>query len=135
MLNHTAEYALRVVLYIAGENSPDLARVDTIAASLDVPRNYLSKVMHALARAGVLISTRGPRGGFALAHPPEQITLAQVIEPFDPIEDRCLLMRRACSDIEPCVAHHHWREVALQFRSFFRSTTVADIVHGSGETA
>jgi Rrf2 family protein len=128
MLTQTAEYALRVVLFIATEGKGEPIRVDTIAEELAVPRNYISKVMHSLGQSGLLSSTRGPRGGFVLARPAEEITLAEVIDRFDPLEDRCLLMRRRCSDAEPCMAHHRWREVAVQLRAFFRETTVADIV-------
>lgn len=133
MLTTTAEYALRAALFIAAETAPQPVRVDTIAEALDVPRNYLSKVMHTLAREGVLTSTRGPRGGFTLAAPAEEITLARVIDPFDPIEDRCLLMRRPCTDENPCIAHARWKHVAVQMRAFFRTTTLADLVHGRAE--
>lgn len=132
MLTHTAEYALRVVLHIASVEDESLVRVESAAATLGIPRNYLSKVMHVLARSGILKSTRGPSGGFALARPAGEITLAEVIHDFDPIEDRCLLMRRRCSDLDPCVAHHEWKRVAVQLRSFFRDTTVADLVRGDG---
>jgi Rrf2 family protein len=132
MLTHTAEYALRAVLYIAASDDTGPIRVEKISEALNVPRNYLSKVMHVLARTGVLTSMRGPNGGFRLARPSHQITLAEVIEEFDPIEDRCLLMRRQCSDREPCVAHHHGRHVAVQLRRFFRETTVQDVA-GNGE--
>ncbi|MEK6688644.1 MAG: Rrf2 family transcriptional regulator, partial [Gemmatimonadota bacterium] len=57
-LPQTAEYALRAVLHIASK--PDLVRVATLAEELDIPRNYLSKTLHQLARAGILQSTRGP---------------------------------------------------------------------------
>ena len=134
MLTHTAEYALRVVLHIAGAGGEAPVRVDSAAEALEIPRNYLSKVMHTLARTGVLHSTRGPHGGFTLARPAAQITLAQVIEHFDPIEDRCLLMQRRCSDASPCIAHHEWKHVAVQLRSFFRDTSVADLVRGSASS-
>jgi Rrf2 family protein len=132
MLTQTAEYALRAVLFIATAEEEGPVRVDTVAAALSVPRNYLSKVMHALARSGVLRSTRGPHGGFVLAAAPDEITLAQVIEEFDPIEDRCLLMQRQCSDQAPCIAHHQWKRVAVQMRTFFRGTTIADLLSDGG---
>jgi Rrf2 family protein len=128
MLTQTAEYALRAVLFVALHQGESPVRVDQISAALGIPRNYLSKVMHVLARTGVLRSSRGPRGGFVLALPAEEITLAEVIAPFDPLEDRCLLMRRHCSDQNPCIAHSHWREVAVRLRGFFRQTTVGDLV-------
>lgn len=135
MLTQTAEYALRVVLHIAASDDDRPLRVDSVAESLRVPRNYLSKVMHALARSGVLNSMRGPTGGFTLARPASEITLAEVIDQFDPIEDRCLLMRRTCSDADPCIAHFEWKHVALQMRAFFRETTVEDLVRGEAKTS
>lgn len=133
MLTQTAEYALRAVLHIAGSPSREPVPVGMIAEALDVPRNYLSKVLHTLAREEILSSVRGPHGGFSLAQDPETLTLAEVIAPFDPIEDRCLLMRRRCSDHNPCVAHHEWKKVALGLRAFFRENTIADLIHSAAE--
>jgi Rrf2 family transcriptional regulator, iron-sulfur cluster assembly transcription factor len=128
VLNQTAEYALRAVIYLAqrGENEP--VRVGDIAEDLGVPQNYLSKVLHILARDGILNSTRGPQGGFTLARAADELFLSDVISPFDPIHDRCLLIRRRCSEHEPCVAHHSWKDVASRLRSFFRETSVATLI-------
>ena len=131
MLTQTAEYALRVVLYIAAVEKGEPIRVDSVAEALSIPRNYLSKVMHVLARRGTLRSIRGPAGGFLLGRDADDISLAEVIAEFDPLEDRCLLMRRACSDATPCVAHHRWKSVATEMRGFFRDTTVGEIVRGA----
>lgn len=133
MLNQTAEYALRAVIHIAERDGEGPLRVGDIAESLAVPQNYLSKVLHVLARDGVLSSTRGPAGGFRLRRPAERLMLAQVISPFDPIEDRCLLMRRKCSDVHPCTAHHDWKNVAAQLRGFFRNTSIADLIRSAAE--
>lgn len=131
MLSQTAEYALRAVLFLAGhEEDGRPVPVDRISEALDLPRNYLSKILHALAKRDVLASTRGPHGGFALATPAEELPLITVIEPFDPIEERrqCLLGRSRCSDRAPCPAHARWKEVAEGVASFFRETTVADLL-------
>ena len=47
---------------------------------LDLPDAYLAKVLEALVRAGLLSATSGPRGGFRLARPPEDITVADIVE-------------------------------------------------------
>lgn len=128
-LPQTAEYALRAVYYIA--EAPDEApvRVSDVAAALGVPRNYLSKTLHQLARAGVLHSTRGPRGGFRLASAPGRLTLAEVVGPFLPAEGRaCVLGRPRCSDAAPCAAHGRWKLVAERMREFFGNTTVGDLI-------
>jgi Rrf2 family protein len=130
MLSHTAEYALRAVLYIAIHGEGEPCKLPTIAEALDVPKNYLSKTLHQLARAGVLRSERGPTGGFVLAKVPERLTLAEVVAPFDSarLARRCLLGQGPCSDETACAAHERWKTVGDPVRRFFASTRVSDLV-------
>lgn len=128
-LPQTAEYALRAVLHIASKD--ELVRVAPMAAELDMPRNYLSKTLHQLARAGVLESTRGPRGGFQLAVPAENLTLAMILEPFGVLEGGgCLLGRAECLDSAPCAAHWRWKAISGSLQEFFGQTTVKDLQRG-----
>ncbi len=123
ILSQTAVYALRAVLYLAESGGRDPLRVDDIAGGLDVPRNYLSKILHVQAKAGLLESTRGPRGGFQLTRDPAHLSLAEVIAPFDDIalNSGCLLGRERCSDDTPCAAHARWRDVSSSVRAVRRS--------------
>lgn len=131
MLSDTAEYALRAVLFIADREDAGRVNVETVASSLGVPRNYLSKTLHILARNGILDSARGPNGGFRLAIPADRLTLAQIVEIFDGDRARrtCLLGRKQCGDANPCPAHHRWKSVADEVSGFFRRTTIADLLH------
>jgi len=130
MISQTAEYALRAVVHLAERAEAESMTVGDIAAALDVPANYLSKIMHQLARAGIVLSARGPYGGFRLAGAPEDLHLADVVGAFDALEEhrRCLLGRAQCSDANPCGAHERWREVRTRMIDFFRETTVADVL-------
>lgn len=135
MLSNTSEYALRAVIYLGERAEAGTIRVDEVSEALDVPKNYLSKILHALVKQRVLRSVRGPRGGFQLARPATEITLFDIVSPFDDIEARrtCLLGRRECSDANPCAIHQHWREVATQMAAFFRETTLATVVESAEE--
>lgn len=135
MLSDTAEYALRAVLYIAQHDVDGPVRAKVVADTLDVPRNYLSKILHVLAREGLLTSTRGGAGGFRLAHEPTELRLDSVVEPFEEIDPArtCILGRPECSEGDPCRAHTAWREITDRKREFLRKTTVADLV-GAPET-
>lgn len=130
MLTDTAEYALRAVLYLARQETGARVSAAQIADDLELPKNYLSKILRRLARRGVLESSRGPTGGFRLARSSEELTLGDTVEPFYDVrvDDRCLLGRRRCSDEEPCVAHHRWKLVVGDVRQFFRETTVGDLI-------
>lgn len=129
MLSQTAEYALRTAIYMAEHGDAEPYRVTVLAKALKIPQNYLSKTMHALARSGVLTSSRGKHGGFRLARPANEIPLLDVIRPFDQLEARrqCLLGRPSCSDATPCAAHARWKDLADRNTSFFRDTTLAEI--------
>lgn len=135
MLSDTAEYALRAVLYISQHASPErLVRTDQVAEALGVPRNYLSKILHLLAKQGVLESSRGVQGGFRLASPVDEVVLARIIEQFDPIAPQrtCILGRPECSDSHPCPAHNRWKGISHQVRTFFNNTTVGDLLREEG---
>lgn len=130
MLSQTAEYALRAVLFIAERDNGRPFRVIDISEQLRIPQNYLSKTMHLLARSDVLISTRGKSGGFRLARPADQISLAEIVRPFEQLDSQtpCLLGRATCSDAAPCAAHKRWKAVADGTKAFLRNTTVAEII-------
>jgi Rrf2 family protein len=128
-ISGTSQYAIRAVVYVATYGADEPVRVGPIAKALDVPQNYLSKTLYALARAGVLRSLRGPRGGFQLAVSPERLTLARVAAPFDEVGERhCLLGRPQCGDRSPCAVHARWTDVSGSLQDFFRNTTVADLM-------
>jgi Rrf2 family protein len=130
MLSGTAEYALRAVVYLARGDSQAPVQADELARAVDVPRNYLGKILHQLVRARILRSTRGKHGGFRLARSPRDVTLLEIASLFDRIEGRrrCLLGRAECSDLNPCPVHHRWRETSEQISRFFRETTLADVL-------
>lgn len=130
MLSQTAEYALRVVTYLAQQPPDEAVPAIAMAAKVRVPRNYLSKILHQLARAGLLVSVRGRTGGFRLAKAPEKIRLADVVAPFEVTvtQRSCVLGRARCSESSPCGAHHEWKRVLQARERFLLDTVVADVV-------
>lgn len=130
MLSQTAEYALRAVLALAADPEGHPLGAARLASALGIPQNYLSKTLHQLARAGILESNRGKLGGFRLARSADRITLLEVVSPFDDVSGRriCLLGRSTCTDHAPCAAHARWKGVSERAATFFRETTVADLV-------
>lgn len=124
-LSDTAEYALKAAIYLARREG-EWVRVDELAAQTRVPRNYLSKTLHVMAREGVLRSARGPQGGFQLARPAADTTVLSVVALFEDVGlgRRCVLGRPTCSDVRPCPAHDRWKPVAERIRDFLRDTTL-----------
>lgn len=82
-LPESTEWVLHAVTSLAQVGPGGTVSAAQLAAHYDVPAAYLAKQMQALVRAGLLSATTGPRGGFRLARPAEQITLLQVVEAVD----------------------------------------------------
>ena len=73
-----SDYTLRVLMFLAFSRER-LATIPEIAAAYEISENHLMKVVHQLARAGVIESVRGKGGGIRLARPPEEIRLGQIV--------------------------------------------------------
>lgn len=130
MLSATADHAIRAVLVLARARRS--MRADEIASATGAPQNYMAKTLNALAKSGLVTSARGPAGGFTLAVPASEITLARVIDLFDTqrLQTRCMLGNAPCDPANPCAAHESWSRVMRARREPLLSTTVADLIAG-----
>jgi Rrf2 family protein len=131
MLSRTGGYALDAALAVA-RMTRDGSRVSAaeMAEQLDIPGNYLAKILQSLARNRVLESGRGRNGGFRLARDPSAITLLEVVEAFEDLgpQRQCLLGRGTCSDAGGCPAHAEWKEASAPAFRFFETRTLGDLL-------
>ncbi len=80
-LSVKVNYACRVLAQIARlHGTGELAHVETLAQAESVPANYLAQILSELRDGGLITSRRGKQGGYALARPPEQITLLEIVK-------------------------------------------------------
>lgn len=82
MLSNKARYALRAMSALA-EITPASAPIGLLAERTAAPRKFLEAILLELNRAGLLVSRRGRSGGYALAHPAAEISLADIIRVID----------------------------------------------------
>jgi Rrf2 family protein len=103
-LTRAADYGARGALYLARQPRDRVVLVGEIARAEGVPESYLAKIFQSLARAGLVRSHRGARGGFSLARPAAEITLRQIIEAIEgPLAlNRCLDPREGCECSPTC---------------------------------
>lgn len=127
------DYACRalVSLSLQGETSPPTS-VRDIADRTGLPQPYLEQILLALKGAGLVRSKRGVGGGYVLARPAEEITLAQIVSAVDgPIvlgdfgEPH---QNGACDHEGQCVLLAIWADVGAQMRRLLDATTLADVV-------
>ncbi|HSU13804.1 Rrf2 family transcriptional regulator [Longimicrobium sp.] len=133
MVTRTSEHAIRALLFLARHSGGECVPAERIARALGAPANYLSKTLNALARQGIVSSTRGPAGGFRLRRHPARVTLAEVVATFDDARPRavCLLGDRPCDGLHPCRAHAAWSRVCAEMRAPLGATTLAGLLEPS----
>jgi Rrf2 family protein len=126
MLSQTSRYALKALDYLAGNTSSEYKLVKEISGKLEIPQQYLSKILHALAREGLLQSQRGRSGGFRLKRPAREITLYEIIDPLDHLSrmGNCIMGDQPCNTDDQCALHGMWGEVRGQYLNFLRQTTL-----------
>jgi Rrf2 family protein len=74
-----ADYAVRAVVELAASSSDAPRKVDEVAQAQGIPLSFLENILTQLRSAGIVRSQRGPEGGYWLAHPAVEVTLADVI--------------------------------------------------------
>ncbi len=127
----TVRYALLALAYLA-TNRDRLVKADEIAKAQNIPKPFLSKILHELARKEILLSVKGPKGGFYLKVEPDKLTMWDVVSMMG--EDyrfkACVLMPDKCDAfaINPCVIHHKWESLKKSIVEFLKETTIADLV-------
>jgi len=127
MLNQTAIYAVRAMGFLAKQNPEKLVLSSTIASEMDIPRNFLSKILNRLAQAELIVATRGRGGGVKLSRPGSEILLNDVVSLFMKTNDykRCFLGINNCDG--SCGFHLRWQIISEQFQQMLTNTTVNQI--------
>lgn len=133
--SRTSEYAIRALVHIAALEPEEYAMVKNISAAENIPLHFLAKILQDLARDGFLKSSKGPRGGFRLHSPAEQISLLRIVEAVDGAGryERCIGGNAECSDRVACGMHDSWKELRSRIIDYLGGTSVADLAKALGE--
>lgn len=128
MFSQTVEYALRAVVYLAGQ-APAARTTEDIAAATKVPQAYLAKVLQGLVQKGVVHSQRGVGGGMALVKEPGELTILEVVNAVDPIVriKECPL-GLVGHGVRLCPLHRRLDNALAMVEKAFRGTTLAEIL-------
>jgi Rrf2 family transcriptional regulator, nitric oxide-sensitive transcriptional repressor len=130
MLSTTSQYALRALCHLARQSGEAVLGRD-LAQSVEIPANYLSKVLLTLRNAGLVDTSRGSGGGYRLRKPADEIYLIDVVELFEDVsrtKPSCFLGRtRVCSETTPCTAHSTLRGLLAAYSNFLTSTPLSAI--------
>ena len=124
------KYAIRAVCHIAHLQPGARAQVKEISEALDIPPAFLSKILQDLARKGILVSAKGPGGGFQLNCSPSETSLYTLVQAVEGpmVEGDCILGLSLCADDTKCPIHDTWKDIQDAFRERMESTSIMDVV-------
>jgi len=129
-LSTRGRYATRALLDLALHQSNEPATLKDIAQRQQISIRYLEHLITPLVAAGIVRSTRGPKGGIALARPPEEVKLSEIIRLLEgsiaPVE--CVDNPNVCHRSASCVTRDVWGELKKAMDDVLAATTLADLV-------
>lgn len=128
-LTRAADYAVRVMVHLAGFAPGTRASRSGLAAAVDCPEQFLSKVLQSLTRAGLVQSHRGNTGGFELPPARYSTSLLEIVEAVEgPIHlNVCLASANECLLQETCPSYPVWSEAQKAMMAVLRSATIEDM--------
>jgi Rrf2 family protein len=133
MFSKSCQYAIRAILFLAVKTDDEQKiGVKEIAEALQVPQQFLAKILQQLVRAGFLSSIKGPHGGFYLSEENRSSSLASIIDCIDgsAIFNACVLGLPECSAEKPCTLHHQYFVCREGLRKLMVEHTVDEMATG-----
>lgn len=114
MFSKTCEYAIRAMIFIAQKSAEgERVGIKDIAKGIEAPEHFIAKILQELSRKNLLLSAKGPNGGFYHDKRSSRYTLAEIVKTIDgdKIFNGCGLGLKQCSESHPCPLHHEFKKV------------------------
>ncbi|MFN0019577.1 MAG: RrF2 family transcriptional regulator [Pirellulaceae bacterium] len=128
MFSQTVEYSLRAVCFLASQ-APEARTTEEVATATKVPRAYLSKVLQALGRAGLVHSQRGLGGGMTLTKEPKDLTILEVVNAVEPIQRiKTCPLGLSSHGVRLCPLHRRLDNALAMVEKAFAGTTLAEVL-------
>jgi Rrf2 family protein len=120
-----SRYAIRALYDLAFHRPGQAAQAKEIAERQNIPLRFLERILQDLRKAGIVDARRGPRGGYALAKPPAEVSLARVLDAVrGPLEEMFGFDPGRSDDIPAAV----WMDVRARLVDVLEHATLQDFV-------
>jgi Rrf2 family protein len=136
-LSLRGEYALRALLVLGLHHKQPVVRIATISRQQNIPKRFLEQILTELKSAGFVESRRGVDGGYRLARPPEEITVAAVVRHLEgalaPVScvSKGFYQKCSCPDESRCAIRSVMKEIRDAIVQIAERVSVADLCERS----
>jgi len=129
-ITRETDYGIVLLSFMAVVPPEEVATARDLAARACLTLPMASKILKAMARAGLLVSHRGAKGGYGLARRPEEISVGDVIAALEgPIGiTECSTEEGTCEQEPVCPARGGWRRVSREMREFLERIPLSDLM-------
>lgn len=138
MLSNSCRYGIRAVIYLASQpKTAGRTGIKQISSDLDLPTPFLAKILQDLAKQKILVSSKGPHGGFSLMKDPRKIKLIDIVKAIDGEEffTTCVIHNGPCggkrNHKKYCSLHDDYESIRHEIKQMFRKKTIYDLVLAS----
>jgi FeS assembly SUF system regulator len=128
-MSKLSDYGTVVMAYIAQRPGRVLSTQE-ISTSVGLELPTVSKLLKSLVRTNLLLSQRGPKGGYRLARDPETISAADIIDSIEGYPmglTECSSVPGLCSRESSCSVRTNWQRISLTIREILQRVTLADL--------
>lgn len=118
------------MIFLAKQPPGTVMPLSEIAQAQGLPQSFLAKIFQKLVQHGIVRSYRGRQRGYALARPPKEIHLKEVLGAIEgpDLFDRCIFWSSRCADQNPCLLHDRWKKLKPRFMAMVEQTTLRDLL-------
>ena len=133
-LTTKGRFAVTAMIDLALRSHNGPVALAAISQRQQISLSYLEQLFGKLRRQGLVESVRGPGGGYCLALPMDQITVASVIRAVDePVDATQCGGLGNCHDDQPCITHDLWMGLNAHIYQYLESVTLGQLVRGHRE--
>ncbi|MCS5711028.1 Rrf2 family transcriptional regulator [Candidatus Berkiella aquae] len=129
-LTTKGRYAVTALVDLASRHQSEPISIAEVALRHRISVAYLERLAGVMRAKGLLKSVRGPKGGYVLAKPPAQITVADIIQAVDEKIDTTRCHGKGnCHEGTMCITHHLWDRLNQEIFDFLKSITLSELIN------
>lgn len=133
MFSKACKYAINSMVFLATLPEGQMrAGLKDIAFATNSPEAFTAKILQTLVRENLLLSIKGPNGGFEISEEGRKIPLYRIVQVIDgdSIFTGCALGLQVCSENHPCAVHHKFKAIRDHLTGMMMTTTLQDMALG-----
>ena len=129
-LTTKGRYAVTAMLDLAIHHDKGAVALSEVSMRQGISLSYLEQLFAQLRRSDLVVSTRGPGGGYSLKRSPHDISVAQIIDAIEEHIDatQCGGLKN-CQGDNPCLTHFLWQDLSDQIRDFLTDISLGNLLN------